>query len=909
MRFKLTVFIYFIIHPCFAQLNNLSGKVTDKNQSPLPYATIALLHPADSTMAYFGITTDDGSFYIKNINIGKYILQCSFIGYKTFYNDIDIPSSSPVQQIQLVPLEQSVNEVNITGERIPVRIKQDTIEYDAGAYKTKPDAVAEDLLKKLPGVEVDRNGNIKAQGEQIQNVLVDGKEFFSNDPKVATKNLPADAIDKVQVYDKKSDQSELTGIDDGEREKTINLMLKDNRKTAIFGDATAAAGTDDHYKLNAKLYRFTKTQQFAFIGMLNDINESGFSFKDYMDFSGGFRNMGDGNGGMQFTFNTNNAPVNFGETENGLISSGAGGLNYTYEPVKNNRINISYMANGTNKKTQDNIYTENYTGEQKFYNREDAYGNSKDRNHTVTLNWRNRPDSTQNIQVNGNLTLSNGSAFRNTHSLSYTDLSNENELVDEGDETDRSMNSKVHASYLKRWNRKWKILKISGDASINSSLNNADWMNISRLFTDNILSVANNFRDNTTGNQNYSAIVSATHDAGHYYFIEPGLETGTVFQSIKREEGIQNAETGNVDFEFITDYRYARPYINFKYNNKKKHFLLALKSEFLDISNTIYDANIYTKNYFYLIPKVSWENEYQSGRRYGINYSARVSPPSSSSLLPVADDRNPLLITFGNPTLKPEYQHNLRFNWNIFDQFSFTSFFTSFYARYTKDKVTWTSVINDDLSQLQAPLNSDDDYLAVLNAEVTTPIRKAGVNISIEGSETFNQGINIINGDENIITSYTHKLSLTFDNRKKEKLDLSIGSSASLTNSNYSLKDNNATYIQLSYFTDISYQPTEKWHVSCSADISTYLSQSFNSEVVVPLIKSEVSRYFLKANRLSLSLQAYDLLNKNTGIERVSEQNYLREKQSLIIGRYVLFAIKYRLNKFDSSGGVKVDVK
>jgi hypothetical protein len=191
-------------------------------------------------------------------------------------------------------------------------------------------------------VEVDRNGNIKAQGEEVKKVMVDGKEFFGDDPKVATKNLPADAVEKVQVYDTKSNRAEATGIDDGQRDKTINLQLKDDRKTAWFGALEAGAGTEGHYQSSAKAYRFTPEKQFAALGMLNNITKFGFSFSDYLNFTGGMH----GGDGLRLT---DDLPIDFGQQPNGLITSGAMGLNYSIEKRKDNRFYTSYLANGINK--------------------------------------------------------------------------------------------------------------------------------------------------------------------------------------------------------------------------------------------------------------------------------------------------------------------------------------------------------------------------------------------------------------------------------------------------------------------------------------------------------------------------------------------------------------------------------
>ena len=220
-----------------AQKISLSGIVTDSTGVGLPAATIALMQAQDSVLISFGITDDEGNFELKKVSKGGFLLQVSYIGYENHWQNISVNENSEnikLGKIILTPASKILNEVEVIAEHVPLQFKNDTLEYNANAFKTQPGSVVEDLLKKLPGVEVERDGTIKAQGETVQNVLVDGKEFFGDDPKIATKNLPADAVDKVQVFDKKSERAEFTGIEDGRDSKAINLELKDGKKERVF---------------------------------------------------------------------------------------------------------------------------------------------------------------------------------------------------------------------------------------------------------------------------------------------------------------------------------------------------------------------------------------------------------------------------------------------------------------------------------------------------------------------------------------------------------------------------------------------------------------------------------------------------------------------------------------------------
>ena len=269
-----------VVHSVIAQNFLIQGQVFDTLNLPLPSATVMLLNPVDSSLVNFTVSDAQGRFELKSADRKEYIFKVSFTGFSIWTRKLLPPEGGSVTdlgKIRMEPENNQLGEVVVEAEKIPVIVKKDTIEYNAGSFKTRPNDNVEGLLKKLPGVEVDTEGTITAQGEEVKRVTVDGKEFFGRDPKLATRNLPADAVDKVQVYDKKSDQAEFTGIDDGQREKAINLELKEDRRHSVFGNVTGGAGTDDRFQVKANINRFNKGDQLSFLGMANNINEQGFS--------------------------------------------------------------------------------------------------------------------------------------------------------------------------------------------------------------------------------------------------------------------------------------------------------------------------------------------------------------------------------------------------------------------------------------------------------------------------------------------------------------------------------------------------------------------------------------------------------------------------------------------------------
>ena len=260
-------------------IGSVKGKIVDTTgKQNLSQASVSLVHAADSSVEAFTVTNKEGSFVFKDLPAGSYRLIISFQGYEHIVRRFAIAADKTDIDFGTLYM-QKASEVlqEIIVERAPIQIKEDTVEYNAGSFKLKPNAFAEDLLKKLPGVQVDKDGNITAQGEQVQKVYVDGKEFFGTDPKLATKNITADMIESVQVFDDMSDQAKFTKIDDGSRQKAVNIKLKKDKKKGYFGRAVAGYGTDDRYQGTLSFNRFNDDQRFSIIGASNNINQQGFS--------------------------------------------------------------------------------------------------------------------------------------------------------------------------------------------------------------------------------------------------------------------------------------------------------------------------------------------------------------------------------------------------------------------------------------------------------------------------------------------------------------------------------------------------------------------------------------------------------------------------------------------------------
>ncbi|HSN50153.1 MAG TPA: outer membrane beta-barrel protein, partial [Bacteroidales bacterium] len=693
------------------QKNIFIGDVLDEKGEGLGYATVALLFPSDSTLAFFGITNTSGHFEIRNPKPDEYLMQIAYLGYQTLYRKLTLPlgEDNNFGAIIMKPTPITLKEVQINGEPIPLLIKKDTIEYNAAAFRTKPDAVAEDLLRKLPGLEVDRAGNVKALGEDVRNVLVDGKEFFGNDLKVATKNVPADAIKKVQVYDKKSDESAFTGISDGSHDKTVNLVLKDDKKKAVFGDIMSGGGTGDHYQGSAKLYRFTGATQFAALGMLNNINQFGFSFADYITFNGGIGSMNGGTARIGI-ISDNSFPVNFGQPVNGYVTSGAAGLNFSHEFRKNNRFYVSYLGNGSDIRLDQQIYSRNFIPGNSFIQQKSSTGDEENWAHRLSFGWKNRIDSSQNLVFSGAASLTNGSGSDRSTTGSTRNDSLINTLGSANSDRSNRITGNFSGSYIKKLNSENTNLKLSGNAAYSYGLNRAQWQNITQYYFPELIINSSQYQKTRNDLLNGEISLSLTQKLGKTLHLEPLVSVGYVGEAINREQGIPaEAVIDSLSPVFTGKYFNLKPGIRLKHNTEKTSFSLTAQVELGRMKNILTNQPDFQNDLWFFTPWVNWEYEYKKGRRIALAYQSSVNTPSANQLLPVVNNINPLMLAYGNRTLKPEYRHDASFNWWIFDQFTFTSLFSSVDFIYTHNKINWDRTINDSLGQTMTLVNVPDD--------------------------------------------------------------------------------------------------------------------------------------------------------------------------------------------------------
>lgn len=897
-----------------AQTQLLTGRITDTAGNPLAAVSVALLHPDDSTLALFSVSNDQGYFHISEVKPGAYLMQAALMGYYTTYKPLSAPLASGdlgTITLSLNEASQMLHEVVISGEKIPLQIRGDTFEYNAGSYKVRPDAVVEDLLRKLPGVQVDKEGNVKSMGKTVRKVLVDGKEFFGNDPKVATKNLPADAVDKIQAFEKRSEESLFTGIDDGQREQTLNLVLKEGKKGGYFGEASGGAGLPEQYEGSLRAFRFRPKSQLAALGMYNNINKFGFTFEDYLNFNGGIGSLLSSGGSMQI--NADEVPMDLGLPVTGDVRSGAAGLNYTLEPWKQSRLNLSYMGNGMQKLLQQQTTAQNYTPQAAFARNTDSRDDSRNQSHRLSLQWRNTIDSLHQVDLSlyGQVGSSGNKGNSYTQTFLASALQNylDNQEMNEGRKTELGGTLR----WVKKGGRSWPKLQATLQALHSGRTDDSRWHNCSYFVQDNNELTDRQYRDNRQARTGAKIQLSATRSLGKGYYLEPALGMDMERASNDRQQGqiaAGDLPTDSLSPDFYRDVRQVYAGMQLQRSRKGVQWAVGAHAMGVWLSPVLNRLVLAERNYRYLLPFVRWQKDLAAGTRVSLNYKADINAPDALQLLPQTDYSNPLNLAAGNPLLRPEYLHNLGINYSRFDQFTMSSFFVALNGSYTRDKIGWSRTVMPDLSQRMLTVNTPQALGARLSAQYERPVPKLGINIALGLNESWNSTESPVNGVANRNNTLSHELALSGNNLGNDIWDVRAGGSITLSAATYSLqRELNNRYTNYTAFAAIGYRPSPAWHIEFSTDLTHYTARSFDQPLTIPLMKAGLTRYVLPNQRGSITLRGFDLLDRNRAILRSSQLNTLMEQRSNTIGRYVMLSFGYRLNRAGSSSGMPGGVR
>ena len=893
MKLKIICILLAISSILSAQSYQINGSVEDIENTPLIGATVVILDQ-DTTMIAFGITDELGHYEIYDVPAGDQIIQISYTGYTDHSKAISLDGEQDKIHIELIALDVSskvLEEVSIKAEHIPMGILGDTINYNTAAFKTRQGASVEDLLKKLPGIDVARDGSIKAQGKDVRNVLVDGKEFFSGDATSATKNLEAAAVDKVQVFDKKSEEAEFTGVDDGQEEKTINLKLKEGFKNGGFGKVVAEGGTEDtrYGKLNYN--RFNPSMQLSVIANSNNINEQAFSFNEYVDFLGGFQNVMAIGGLSDYQNGVNGA-------SSGIKTQSSIGTNLNLDIFKKVKLNTNYLF-AKNRLNLDEISrSDNFTNVVNFTTLDTSFRITNGLNHRLNTKLKFNPNPINAFTLSTRLFLSNTNDQTDSQSQYLVDNQHINSLTSNLLINNNSLSFSSELLYKRNFVKKGRNMlsrlkyeKVSRDEQ-------SDFDNLLTYSSiDDRTIQYQSFRNKKnvwSGSINYNEpIGKKLYLVFNYRLVD---ESETPIRRYFNREKNQLKELGELSGAFHKQWNSHTGGITLKRNRKKIKLNAGLEytitnliaSQYLDILND-------KSSFKYLLPSLGINKTLKGSATLSFDYKSNVQAPSISQMVNQVNNQNPNITILGTPNLTPEYTHTITIAYNKFDSFNFSSLFWNATAISSPNKIVNSRDYTENLITEILPINANNFLSLSTYINHSTPIRKLKMKYSLTGRISYSKYNTLINKISNNISNANAQIGITLENRNKDIFDITGGMNLSLDAFSNNFNSNFGTpFLNQSVYLDVFAILGNGWEIGSKYDFLTYNSSFFDEGQVLHLINASLSKSFFE-NKLSVKLTAHDILNQNKGVSRSGGANSLNDNRFNTLGQYVMLGVSYRI--------------
>lgn len=912
-----------------AQRFSVSGKLIDENKQAAIGSSVILLK-SDSSF-FKGTTTDtEGQFKLENIDANNYILKILSLGYKPQFKFIQITNQDVI--IPTIALKQNstnLKEVTVEAQQALATQNGDTTSYSSKAYKVNKDANAEDLVTKMPGITV-VDGKVNAQGEEVKKVLVDGKPFFGDDANAVLKNIPAEVIDKVQVFDKKSDQALFTGFDDGNTSKTINITTKPQFKNGVFGKVYGGYGYEDKYKGGATVNIFKGARRITILAQSNNINEQNFSSEDLVGVmssggggqGGGGRGMRGGGGG-QGGPSQNNADNFLVGAQNGINTTSLFGLNYSDKWGKKTDVTASYFFNWTQNDSKSTLIQQYIIGSNNGleYN-ENNNTKSDNFNHRINFKIESKLDSMNSIMFQPKLSFQNndgskaliGSSIKEAFTLSNSQNNTSSNLF--------GYSISAPLLYRHSFAKRGRTFSINVTPGMTENLGENrlytlnDYYKDTLTFGDSLNQKAHISKNGKTisGNVSYTEPLSSTsfllasynvnyndnysskktYDANYILYNYSDLDS-TLTNVFKNQYQSQSGSLG---------YRFEKKKFNFSVNAAYQWALLSKQQE-------IPSSYQLSKTFESVLPSAQLQYKFSQKKNLRINYRTSNNAPSIDQLQDVVNNSNSLQLSTGNPDLKQDFQNNLNMRYSGVNTEKATSFFALLGGNYSSNYIgNSTLIANQDTvvyndislkrgSQISRPVNLDGYYSVRSFINYTFPIKKIKTNLSVNVSGNYTNIPGLINTQTNLAKTATGSLGLVFSSNISEKFDFTLSSNSSYSQINNTLQtSSNTTYLSQQSRLKITVNPW-KGLVLQSEYTNTYysgLTSAYNQSI--SLWNAGIGYKFLKDKQAELRLTVYDILNQNNAISRTNTDSYIQDSQTNVLNRYYMLTFTYNFKKY-----------
>lgn len=897
-----------------AQTYNVSGIVRDQDSGDaLVGAHVAIVHQINKE-ELSSITNERGLFRIKNVVPGDYQITITYLGYAPVQQNLTVENSNVRLQVDSKATSTELDEVEVT-EKIPLAVqKGDTTQYNANAYKTNPDANAEDLIKKMPGIIV-QNGSVQAQGEDVKEVLVDGKPFFGNDPTAALRNLPAAVIQRIEVFDQKSEQAQFSGVEDGETTKTINIVTKPGMRIGQFGKVYGGYGYEDEseanrYRAGGNTNIFNGNQRISLIAQSNNINQQNFAAEDLLGVVGssgrrggrGGRGGGRGNGTNDFLINQ----------QGGIAQTHALGLNYNDQWGEKVEVAASYFFNQTDTDLNQDIF-QNFIDDRSDFTQtyqETTTSSSTNTNHRANLRLNYRIDDNNSILVRPRLTIQQndgledtfGQNFRGDTPVSETNYDFASEL--------EALNFSNTLLYRHRFAKRGRTFSVR--VNTNYSNNTGE----SNLLTNDV----NQFNNLNSDGWSLSSNIDYTEPLGEkgglqftysasYREDDSDRETFN-FDEVSNDYTDLNEPLSNI---FKSDYLTHRMGGGYRSFDRARFFMVRVNYQWAELQNeqTFPFQDQFKRTFRNVLPFAMARFRFDKETNLRIFYRTSTSPPSITQLAEVVDNANPLQLSAGNPDLEQNYQHSLFLRYNSTSSEKATVFYALIGGTYTNnyvgnstfiaaaDTLILNSVVLPRGGQLTTPVNLDGNWSARTFITYGMPLRKLKTNLNLNISANFNRLPGLINGELNYSNNTTLGLGVVLSSNISEKVDFTIGSTSTFNDINNSLN----TQLNTQYFqqnSEVALNLIFGSGIVLRSSLQNQLFSGFSDDLDQNfwLWSANIGKKLFKDQLGEITLSVFDLLGQNTSIQRNITETYIEDLRTQVLQRYIMLSFTYQFRNF-----------
>ncbi|MEN8703390.1 MAG: outer membrane beta-barrel protein [Polaribacter sp.] len=891
---------FLIIVFCFSknlqsQSTGIKGIIVDEAKTRLEMVSVAALNPKDSTFLSYTTTDEKGHFILNDIPKDTILLQLNLLGFSSYTKKLQYKGT--LIDLKTIVLKEAIallDEIIISAV-IPIQIRKDTIRFNANSFKVNYDDNLEGLLGKLPGIEIEE-GKVTAQGNTITKIFVDGKEFFGGDPSIVLKNLSADVIDKIEVIDKKSEEAELTGVSDGNKEIVINFTLKKSNKNSRFGKVASGIGLDNRYFGNLNYNQFNPKTQLSVIGKFNNINITGSNIQSFLQNADGVADESEDE--------TENNFIKPQKNLSGFLKTAITGIHFGKEIKKKESLNVDYFYNLSENSGVSKTNRIFFSNTNNFnYNSENTYLNTTD-NHNLNFNYNNKSSKTNSLYIKGRFyadkrasNLKRNGSFFNVGDELVT--KNENQSKDKNHKKYGNLNVNYYHRLLKKGR--------SFNLGFNTVINNYQKNNNQNTFVERKFNTANSSERAIKTLRNQDVASSLLNF--RFKYIEPIVgnhyfNTEAIAQILSGKENTnQSRETTEITtVEDAINFNYKYSENNFKtkffhsYNNSKLNISSGLELQTLHRSFGEITQLKFRREQFYVNPFFTFQYKPKRGRKYKFSYDKQIRAPKPNQTNPFFNDLNPYSIKIGNPDLLTEKTNSFLMRVNVHDFKSSVSFNGKLQYKHTQDAIIRNVTIEDDFIRTSSYQNKGIRQRFNAQLDFGKKVSNFGIRFNFKNKFSYREENSVVNFDLNNVVSQDYLTSFIIQNTSKRTIDLKAGATYGLNNTDFSIEnDLNRKYTTQKYFGMVDFDISKKFNFNTQLDYIVYDDNNFSIHQEIPIWNAAISYSLTNRNNI-VKLVFIDLLNKNRDVFRRSTLNYFEETTLQSLGRYIVLSYTYKLN-------------